>query len=213
MTDSFAYVPVARAATVERQPDLSDILLRLTLGDSARITLGDLAQALGARSFGAFLAIFALPNLIPAPPGTTFFLGLPLIFVTWQMLASPRAGLWLPPRLAACSMDRAQFSGFAMRALPWLRKGERFIRPRLALVQSRLAERVVGFFALLLAIVVFLPIPGGNWLPALSLSIIGLTLSQRDGLGVILGLVVGVVALAVVAMILAAAGALVALIV
>ena len=129
------------------------------------------------------------------------------------MVASAQRSLWLPPRLAAWSMDRAQFSAFVARALPWLRRTERFIRPRLAFVEHRFAERLVGLFALVLATVVFLPIPGGNWLPAFALSIIGLTVSQRDGLGVMVGVAVGAVSLAVVGMILTAAGALVALVV
>ena len=53
---------------------------------------------------------------------------------------------------------------------------------------------------------VTLPIPLGNWLPAFSTALLGLALSERDGLLFALGSVVGVAAMAVVASVIGAAG-------
>lgn len=45
----------------------------------------------------------------------------------------------------------------------------------------------------MLAIVVTLPIPFGNWLPALATALIGLSLIERDGVLLAIGVLVGLV--------------------
>lgn len=200
----------ADAGQSSQDRSLSDVLRNLALNAGPRVSMRDLAIALEERSFGAFLTVFALPNLIPMPPGATFILGLPLMFVTWQMMASRRARIWLPAKFADYSMDNATFVNFVTRMTPWLKRVETFSRPRFWFLQSRFSERVLGVFALMLATVIFLPIPFGNWLPALALSIMGLTLTQRDGLGVIASVAVGLASMVVVGMVLMAAGAMLA---
>jgi hypothetical protein len=46
-----------------------------------------------------------------------------------------------------------------------------------------------------LAIVLTLPIPFGNWLPAFAICIVGLAIVEKDGVAVLIGLAVGVVSL------------------
>ena len=71
----------------------------------------------------------------------------------------------------------------------------------------RRGERVIGVIALILSIAVFLPIPLGNWLPAFATALVGLALSERDGVLFAVGCVVGVTSLAVIAVVVASAGA------
>ena len=56
-------------------------------------------------------------------------------------------------------------------------------------------ERLVGLFLLVLAIVLTLPIPFGNWLPAFAISIIALAIVEKDGVAVLIGIVLGVIGL------------------
>lgn len=59
---------------------LSAILDEIAADESrARIAVADLVTAMEARAYGALLLIFALPNVLPAPPGTSGILGLPLL--------------------------------------------------------------------------------------------------------------------------------------
>ena len=51
-----------------------------------------------------------------------------------------------------------------------------------------------------------LPIPLGNWLPAFSTALLGLALSERDGILFAIGGAVGVASLAVIAAVIGAAG-------
>ncbi|WP_276118052.1 exopolysaccharide biosynthesis protein [Pararhizobium qamdonense] len=209
MTDIFATDLPARAQSHHPQ-QLSQLLRNLSLNAGSKITLRELAAAMENRSFGAFLVVFALPNLIPLPPGATFILGLPLIFVAWQMFASRRSRIWLPKRMGDYAFDNATFFVFVNRISPWLQRAETLIRPRGWFLGSRLAERLIGFLALVLAVVIFLPIPFGNWLPAFALSVIGFAHMERDGLGLVAGALIGIISLAVAASVILAAGAVLA---
>jgi hypothetical protein len=164
---------------------LSEILNGI---DSSRpLTIGALVDAFGERAFGALMFIFALPNVIPTPPGTSAILGLPLVILTFQlMIGQPK--LWLPKGVRERSLSQAMFAGFVRRATPWLLKLERVLKPRLSLLaRSDLAERLIGVVSLLLAIVLFLPIPLVNILPAFAISCLAIGLAERDGIAVLLG--------------------------
>jgi hypothetical protein len=163
------------------------------------VTLSEIRDVLGERAFGPLMLVFAAPNLIPNPiPGISAILGLPLLFLTVQlMLGAPRP--WLPAWLGNRGMQRAGFGRMVERAGPWLERAEKLLRPRVFWLLSPAMERVIGAVALLLAAVLFLPIFLGNWLPALSLCLLALGILERDGMAVALGLVTAVVAVVVVA--------------
>ena len=67
-----------------------------------RIAIGDLLDALGDRALAALLFVFALPNVLPMPPGTSAILGAPLLFLAAQMATSGRPSA-VPPNQAASS--------------------------------------------------------------------------------------------------------------
>ena len=77
------------------------------------------------------------------------------------------------------------------RVIPRLVWIERMIRPRYWPFWRRRGDRVIGIIALIMAITVTLPIPLGNWLPAFSTALLGLALSERDGILFALGSAVG----------------------
>ena len=211
MTDGAEPVTAAFDHNGERRPGehLSRLLERLAQAPHERTTVGDIVIALQDRSFGAFLLIFALPNLVPAPPGATLFLGLLLIFVTWQMLASAQGRIYLPRRIGNYGVTTATFQLVVNRLAPSLRRAETLIKPRFWFLATRLLERLLGFVALVLAVLIFLPIPLGNWLPALALAlaIIGFAHSQCDGFGVLIGVAVGAISLLVASFVVYTAGA------
>jgi hypothetical protein len=171
---------------------LSDLLRRVSDAAGDKISLGQIANAMDDRSFGAFLVVFCLPNLVPLPPGATFILGLPLVFIAAQMAFSRLDTIWLPKRLRDYAFDNKAFSGALDRFVPWMNRAERLIRPRF-FSGNRLIERILGIFALVLALIVFLPIPLGNMGPSLALALIGLGMTERDGLMMWLGVAVGAV--------------------
>lgn len=214
MTDGVEPVAAAFDQNGEGRPGehLSRLLERLARTPHERTTVRDIAIALQDRSFGAFLLIFALPNLVPAPPGATLVLGLPLAIVAWQMIASPQGRVVLPHWLGDYGFSRSTFEKIVDKLVPSLRVAEQLFRPRRWFLGSRFSERILGLYVLLLSVVVILPIPLGNWPPAFALAIIGFAHSERDGLGVMIGCLVGVVALLLAGFVVLTAGAILALV-
>jgi hypothetical protein len=171
------------------------------LDDQVSVTVGDLAKLMGERAFGALMFFFAVPNVIPVPPGTSAILGLPLLFLTYQLMVG-RQSLWLPQRIAGRPMSGNLISAFKRKALPWLVKFERVLKPRLPwLIRNDAAERMLGLVCFVLAVILFLPIPFGNILPALAISILALALAERDGLMALLGYAAAIASASVLALV------------
>ena len=200
-------VPGIAASTHKHPEKLSELLERLARDAGERISMREIANALDDRSFGAFLLVFALPNLIPLPPGATMVLGLPMVFVAWQMVIGYQK-VWLPRALANYTIDRATFQRMIARVSPWLRSAENWVRPRNWPLGGPMRERLFGIFSLLLAITCVLPIPFGNWLPAFAVAILGVAHTERDGNCLALGVLSGIISVAVAGFVVAATGAL-----
>lgn len=178
---------------------ISEILADLAAhGEGDRIRLGDLLAALGERAFGVMMLVLALPNAIGlgAIPGVSTVFGLPQVVLALQMIVG-RERPWLPSQLLDRSVARSDFVSVVAKSTPYLQKFERFLRPRWMALTSYVAERMLGVGFLILATIVSLPIVFGNQPPAIAIAIIALGMIERDGLVVILGLVSGVVAVAI----------------
>jgi hypothetical protein len=180
-----------------RSQTLSQVLSAIA-ADPVRDAIGvnDLITLLGGRGRAGLILLFALPNVLPAPPGMSGVLGLPLLYLSFQMMLGRVP--WLPRFIGHRSMPRDRFALLVDTAAPWLARAERLLRPRWSWLINHRAERVIGAFCLLLAAVLALPIPFGNMLPALAISLIALGVLERDGLWVMIGTVTGLVSLFIV---------------
>lgn len=191
---------------------LSAIILALAQTAKGPVTIEQIRDALGDRSFAALLAVFSIINLLPFPPGATLLFGPPLIIVAAQM-ALGQTRVWLPRFVLRKSIEPKRFRALAVRHLPRLLKLERLIRPRYwPFSRPGWDDRIIGLFALVLAVAVTIPIPLGNWLPALGILLIALALSERDGIVFGIGTFVGAFALAVIAAVIGAVGAVAAIV-
>lgn len=172
----------------------SDILLELACAfPRDRVRLHDIGELLGSRSFGFLLLIFALPSMLPVP-GLSILTGIPLALVALQMmLGMPKP--YLPRWLAERSIRCDDFRRVIERAAPWLRRLERVMRPRWLIVTGLWGERALGIVCFVLAVLLALPIPLGNLLPAISIALIALGLIERDGMLVTAGIAIGVASL------------------
>jgi hypothetical protein len=65
---------------------------------------------------------------------------------------------------------------------------------RLGVLTGRIARIVLAIPVLLLAVLIALPIPFGNTLPAISIALIAISLAERDGLMIIIAMIVLVAA-------------------
>jgi len=176
---------------------LSDVLTRIANDPKRdRIAVGDFLRAMQERAFGPLMLIFALPNVLPTPPGTSSVLGAPLVFLAAQ-LALGRSP-WLPPIIARRSIARKDFAAFVGKATPWLAKAERLLQPRLGALAHPPAEYVVGLVCFVLSVVLVLPIPLGNMLPALAICVMALGILERDGIWILVGMAIALTSLGVV---------------
>jgi hypothetical protein len=164
----------------------SEVLEDLASRPSASISVADVLNAFGDKAFGALMLVFAAPNILPLPPGTSAVLGAPLLFVTAQLMMG-RPSLWMPKVICERSIARDSFSTLTSKLTPLLRRSERYLKPRLTTLLNPASERVVGAVCLLLATILFLPIPFGNIPPALAISAFALGILERDGLAALFG--------------------------
>ena len=159
---------------------LSDILKHLSESDNPDMTLGDIVNALGERGFGALILLFAAPNLIPLPPGSSFVFGMPLVFITAQLMIRQNK-VWLPKRLNDAKLGGGRLLYLLQRLVPYVVKIEKLLKPRGTFLTSALGERFAGLAGLFCAIILLLPIPGANMAPAFALCCFALGLIEQDG--------------------------------
>lgn len=181
-----------------RRTKLSAILTAIAADTTRdRVSVGDLLRTMHGRAIAALMLIFAFPNVLPSPPGTSGILGLPLIYLASQMMLGRLP--WLPGFIANRSMARTDFGALVSRVGPVLARAERLLKPRLPFLVNSGTERIIGAVCLLLAVILLLPIPLGNMLPALAICILALGLLERDGVWVLAGLMMSGLAVTVVA--------------
>jgi hypothetical protein len=170
------------------------------------IRLGDLIKGLGKRSFGPTLLICALPEALPLPiAGVSAFIGMPLVLVSLQLMLGYSTP-WFPKWIAHRSIKRRDFEKGVNQALRFLARFEKVIRPRWYFMTTPIAERSLSILFFLLAVVIVLPIPFGNFLPAIALVIICLGLIEDDGVVISIGILAACIVLAVMAGAIAAFG-------
>jgi hypothetical protein len=188
-------MPLPEPANEPQPQNLSTVLLAFAASlDRARIQWGELDQLLGDRSFGFLLLLFALPNSIPLVgiPGVSTVTGIVLIVIAIQMIGGLRR-LYLPERMQRRSFSGTGFKKLIQRAAPWLAKLERGLKPRWLWLTSSRAERWLGGVCLLLALLLILPIPFGNFFPGFAVVLLALGLIEKDGAFIVAGLAMTVV--------------------
>jgi hypothetical protein len=171
---------MAMSAETDDHRPLSTVLQEVADGPAERITIGELTDGFGGRALGALLLIFGLACTLPLPPGGTTIFGLPLVLLGPQLLFGARAP-WVPDRLRRRSVAAADLRKGLPRVLPWLRRAESVSRPRLGFLFGAPGVRAIGLICTLLGLVLIMPIPFGNMLPGAAVSVLALSLVQRDG--------------------------------
>lgn len=175
---------------------LSEQLMHLVqAGKSERVSLGELLDGIKSHARATLLILFALPNLLPGLPGTSAVTGLPLVYLTLQMMLGRPAGL--PGFIANRSLMRSSLLALLTKAEPHLTRVERVLHPRLPSLTSAQAQRIIGTIGVALSVLVMLPIPLGNFLPALAILIAALGLLGSDGSFILAAACIAVVAVIV----------------
>lgn len=160
-----------------------------------RISIGEIVDAFGDRAFGFVLILFSLPNCVPAPPGIAGVVGTPVLIFGLQMMLGQRKP-WLPGFVMRRTVAVATFRKLIDMAEPRLKRLEAYCRPRLTHLFGPLGDRLVGLFAVLVAISVLIPFPGTNFPPSIALVIVSIAVMEEDGILLGIGGVIGLLGLA-----------------
>ncbi|MBI5258147.1 MAG: exopolysaccharide biosynthesis protein [Burkholderiales bacterium] len=162
---------------------------------AGRVSMQALAQAHGPEAHGTLLLLMAMPCLLPVPGvGTVLGLGMAaLAAAMWR----GHTGACLPQRVAELELPHH----WAQRVLDLLAAtytvAGRHARARMSHLACAGRRSCTAGAVGLMAVIVVLPIPFGNLLPALAMMLIGLGLVFRDGVAVVLGLATATLALCV----------------
>lgn len=168
------------------RPRTSDLLeLFAANHPGPRVSLGEVADALGERGFGVLILILAAPGAVPGPaiPGFTAVFAVPLSFLAVQ-LAAGRAEPRLPQWLLRRSIARASFRKLVGHAAPRIRRAEKWLHPRRRLPHPL----ALGLSLLVLILAMALPIPFANVPPAAVICLVALGMIEKDGGAVRIGL-------------------------
>jgi hypothetical protein len=145
------------------------------------LTMRQITDRLGNNAFGLILLLFALPNSIPLPiPGVSTLTSLPLIFFALQMCLG-RNVLWIPSWVGKREVKMDVLQPFIHKSLPWVLRLEKLFKPRLVILTDSGFNRLTGFIVIALACLLALPIPLGNLPLGVSITIMALAITERDG--------------------------------
>ena len=174
---------------------LSKLLVDLKdgLNEQDNISIDHILQALHERSFGFMLFIFALPAAIPLPGlGVNLIIAAPLLFLTAQQ-ALGRDSIWFPKKMRDKSISSERFEKILNAALPFIRKIELLVKPRLGFVTQGVFSYMIGFCGLVMALSVCIPLPLTNTVPSAGIALMASGVIMRDGLAVIAGALLGLI--------------------
>ncbi|WLR91582.1 exopolysaccharide biosynthesis protein [Shinella zoogloeoides] len=176
--------------TDRKTSELLEDILHSIKGE--HITLRDLLAMMGESGLLLLCAFLSLPFLFPVSiPGvsTVFGAGIVLISAAITLNRLP----WLPSKVADRRLESGKLRPVLERGVTFLRKIDRFFKPRMtSLTSGAVMNRVNGLVLMGAGILLMAPlglIPFSNTLPGVAILLLAAGISQRDGLVVLAGYV------------------------
>jgi hypothetical protein len=171
-----------------RAPLSTDLEALRTRIEDQSLTLWELKQALKGRGWATLLILLALPFCFIAIPGlsTPFGIAIGFIGACIAIGCEPR----LPGFIMRQRLSTARSTQLLTGAIKIARKLESFVRPRLAFLHAGPAmPRLIGLSIVIagLALMLPLPIPFSNSIPAWAVVLLAIGMMEKDGLCVLLG--------------------------
>ncbi|QDZ38520.1 exopolysaccharide biosynthesis protein [Euhalothece natronophila Z-M001] len=159
------------------------------------VQLADFLVITKERIFGFLFVILALPSALPVPaPGYSIPFGVVMLILASQLILGSKQP-WLPQRARDYQLSLKQVQRIIRRGIPWLKRLEMLTRPRFNYICTGFVGRIVlGSAIALMSILMMIPIPLTNTLPAIAIFIIGFGLQEDDGIISLAGVVVAILA-------------------
>jgi hypothetical protein len=179
------------AQDIKGLEDLVDTIAK-TANDDDRVSVGEIVEAVGSRSFGPLLLVAGVVMLSPLSgiPGLPTSMATLVLLISLQLLLG-REYFWLPRWLLKRSVARDKLE----KALKWLRPPARFIdrylRPRLNVFVGRAGKYIIAVVCSVIALgmPVMELVPFSATAAGAILTAFGLSLIACDGLFALLAFV------------------------
>lgn len=183
----------AQNSQPENLTSVLDQMLEGTEGDE--VSLESLMHVFKSRVYGPLMLIPALLASAPtgAIPGVAILSGLILASLSLQLLFFQEHP-WLPARLLKFQLPRKKLVSTVEYLRPFTRKTDRYLKPRLVFLVQPPFLQVAAAVCLIHSLLMFplALLPFAVLLPGLSIVIISLGLTSRDGLLMLIGLMFSV---------------------
>ncbi len=163
--------------------------LKLLLAKLANrpIAIAEILQETAERGFSFIIGLLVLPFLFPMPPGLAGVMGIGCFCLAIQMALGKKSP-WLPKKIARFKFPRSlsqQLLKNVRKLLIWL---EKIVRPRWRQIANNpYTWRSNGFCIAWLSILLMLPIPFTNPLPAMAILLLVVATLEADGLLMCIG--------------------------
>lgn len=174
-------------AKVRNLRTLLQSLCNQTEGET--VTVGDLLNAVGRRSYGPVLLLLGFIAISPLTiiPGANFLVAFVTLIFTIQMVVG-RKYPWIPKRALTFSFQRKHLIMGVAAADKYVAQVDRFLKPRLTFLTQTPFAQLVALACAAAALVTF-PlgfVPFGPFVPSLAILLFGLAITARDGFVIIL---------------------------
>ena len=185
----------SRTAEEVLDPISADLRGVLEAADGKAMSLESIASHLKERGWALLVLFLAAPFPIPNIPGLSVPFGLAIALIGWAFMLRRRP--WLPPFVMRTTLEYSTLQKVIPFIARFMERVERWTKPRLKwLVTGPVNVSLLGLgtvsggFFLALP----LPIPLTNGPPALSIIFLVVGMLCRDGVMVIIGYVLGILA-------------------
>ena len=161
--------------------------------DDGDVSIGDVLESLGSRSFGPALLVPALIVVSPLSGivGLPSFMALVIALIAGQLVLG-RESIWLPRFLLKRSVSRERLDKATDFLGPVARVVDKVVTARLTVLTDPPADRMLAGVVVLLCMAVppLEMLPFVNSLTASAISVFGLALVARDGVLAVIALAI-----------------------
>lgn len=156
--------------------------------EGERISFKDFIHAGGERGILLAMVLCILPNTLPVPlpPGLSTVFAVPVMLMALQLFMGRRS-LWLPEWIMRKTLPVRIGKQIFVKGALWFSRLERHVRPRRFPMPFLMAERISALIIIGLSALIALPILWGNFLPAVAVVLICVSLMERDGALMVIG--------------------------
>lgn len=146
------------------------------------LQLKNILSEVGEQGFGLFLLVLALPSALPLPATVISTpMGVIIALLGLQLMAG-RKSIWLPAWAGKVQIPKGLADKMLAVFKAFFTRFEHLVKPRLSWLTSRWGRVLFSLLILVMGLLMVIPLPFTNTLPAMVVFLLALGLTEEDGL-------------------------------